>query len=81
MSKVIYQTSNRSKALELKLEQETANQYHIILAGITVNAPNCAAGTCGDGFFMDSETYIAQSFPNLNLATQVYNNYKQLYLD
>lgn len=81
MSKLIYQTSNRSKALELKLEQEAANQYHIILAGITINSRNCTNGSCGDAYFTDTETYIAQTFPDLNLATQVYNNYKQLYLD
>jgi hypothetical protein len=81
MSKVIYQTSNRSKALELKLEQETANQYHIILAGITVTMQSCAGPGCGNDTFTDSETYITQTFPDLNLATQVYNNYKTLYLD
>ncbi|HLP52122.1 MAG TPA: hypothetical protein VK154_14635 [Chitinophagales bacterium] len=81
MSKVIYQTTNRSKALELKLEQEALNQYHILLTGITVNVANCVGGRCGDTSFSDSTTYIAQTFPDLNLATQVYNNYKNLYLD
>ncbi len=81
MSKIIYHTQNKSKALELKLEQENANHYNIILAGITVNMATCAAGNCGNDLFIDTETYIAQTFPDLNLAKQVYNNYKTLYLD
>jgi hypothetical protein len=81
MSKVIYRTQNPSKALELKLEQEAGNQYHIFLSGITVNMSNCSGGRCGDAQFIDTETYISQTFPTLNLATEVYNNYKELYLD
>jgi hypothetical protein len=80
MSKVIYQTRNNSKALELTLESAAPNQFHILLTGITTSAA-CASGRCGDAVFSDSATYINQTFPSLNLATEVYNNYKNLYLD
>lgn len=81
MSKIIRQFQSKSKALELKLEQDAANQYKIVLAGITVNISACANGSCGDDHFEDTETYIHQTFPSLNLAEQVYDNYKTLYLD
>jgi len=81
MSKVIRKAENKSKALQLKLEEETTNLYHISLAGITVNMAACSTGACGDSPFIDTETYINQSFPDLRLALEVYNNYKSLYLD
>ena len=81
MTKVIRQFRNKSKALELKLEQEEMNRYQITLAGITVNVNACANGACGDNHFTDTETYIHQTFPDLQLAEQVYANYKTLYLD
>lgn len=83
MSTLLKQKQNTGKALEVRMEQVSADQYHVILAGMTVNhKSNCANGTC-EGFFMFTEnmTYKVDTFSSLTDANEVYEQFREQYVD
>lgn len=85
MRRILKQYQNNGKALEVRLEEENGNKYHVILAGTTLKfRSGCASGRCDGGedyLFNDNETYMAHSFPSYNLAEQAYETIKGKYID
>lgn len=79
MRKVIKQYQNNFKALEVRLEEESNNQYYVVLAG-TMNG-GCVSGRCDAGSALDSQTYMMDQFPDYNIANQAFETVKDRYID
>ena len=69
--------------MEIRMEQESADKFHVILAGMTINYKSaCANGTCeGNFMFTENMTYKVDTFNSLNDAVQVYEQFKEQYID
>src|SRR5579862_1555693 len=85
MRKILKQYQNSGKALEVRLEEESSNKYHVILAGTTLKfRAGCASGRCdgGDDYLSaGNETYMSNSFPSYHIAEQAYELIKGKYID
>ena len=79
MRKVIKQYQNNFKALEVRLEEESSNQYYVVLAG-TMNG-GCVGGRCDTNSALDSQTYMMDQFPDYNIANQAFETVKDRYID
>lgn len=76
---------NISKALELRLEERSATEYAVVLAGMTLhNQRYCTNGACGDGetfLYMENETYCTLTDQTLAEAEKRFHHFKLEYLD
>ena len=85
LRRVMQQSQNRSRALEVRLEEETEQKYYVVIAGMTVHN-QCRGGICeptpqGDYLYIDNETYACQSYSDIETAKRVYLDYKSSYID
>lgn len=86
MGRVINQDQNNAKALEIRLEQNGAEAFNVIIAGMTFNLrTGCASGICeptGEDEFMsiENETYKSYSFGSYREAKNAYEQLKKQYL-
>ncbi len=86
MRKKLITDQNNGKALEVRLEQEGAT-YYVIIAGMTIHLMSgCANGVCeptGENEYLqiENETYSCESFSEYRKAKEMYDAYKQRYID
>lgn len=86
MGKVLKQSQNKAKALEVRLEEHTEG-YYVILAGMTINFRTaCNGGLCEGGFnehyvALENETFQCSLITNKAEAEAAYLQLKQAHLD
>ena len=78
---------NNGKALEVRLEEESASKYYVVIAGMTINIKSgCANGWCeateeDEFMIIEKETYVVQPFSSFRSANETYDILKRKYLD
>lgn len=86
MRKIIFQQQNKSKALEVRLENTAPDKYSVIIAGLTMQNYNpCQRGVCeptseGEYLFVENETYCTYEYKSLVEAKTIYDCYTAKYL-
>jgi hypothetical protein len=83
MSKLLRQNQNTTKALELRIEEETCGKYNVILAGMVIqHNRNCRNGTCeGNFMYTDNMTYKVIQSKDFDDAEATYESLKKQFLD
>jgi hypothetical protein len=83
MNKLLKQSQNAAKALEVRMEQESLEKYYVILAGMTIHYNRtCTNGTCeGNFMFVENMAYKVNSFTSLDDACKIYNEIKEEFID
>jgi hypothetical protein len=87
MRRILKGCKNHAKALELKLELETSNNYHVVLTSTHRQYhASCIGGICEGGITEDyllheKETYINSLYPTLADATLAYEVLKERYIN
>jgi len=82
MRKTVRTCQNEVKALMLKLEEESYNQYRLTLAAMTRHKGNCVGGICEgsreeDLIFGEQQIYKVDQFSNFEEAEQAFELLKQ----
>ena len=87
MSRIIRNCQNKQKAIELKLQQVSQQNYQVILAGMSLSLrPGCLNGLCENDMqenylYLENETYKLQAFNSIDEADRVYMDFKGMYID
>ena len=83
MSKLLRQNLNPTKALELRIEEESMGKYNVILAGMVINhAQNSANGGSESDFrFNYNKAYRIIPSNNFDKAEEQYELLKRQYMD
>ena len=83
MSKLLRQNQNATKALELRIEEESYGKYNVILAGMVIHHnQNCRNGTCeGNFMFTDNMTYKVIPSNDFDDAEKAYELLKKQFMD
>lgn len=86
MRKRLMEDQNNGKAIEVRLEQDEAT-YYTILAGMTVHLlSGCARGICeptGENEYLmhENEIFRSETFSTYREAKELYDAWKQQYVD